>query len=490
VVGGKIETRQSPPRLLPAEFHMSAFLDKAIAIGLVGVVIFSALAFGSNEAWSVGLFEMIITLLILLWAMKFAADKRLKIAVPLTALPIVGLIVLGLVQSVAMTGSDGRIRSLSMDVEATRGAVTVLIFLLASFIIAANFFVTRERLGVLANALIMFGFAMSIFALIQYFTWDGRIYWIRPTQWAAFGPFANRNHYAGYMEMLTPVPLALVLARGVRKESWLFYGFASAIMGLTIVISLSRGGIVSLLAGIIFVVMMSARREIKHKRATHDEMRNEGALIALRSSSMLKRVGVALILAVVIALGVIWIGAEGIINRAAESVDQIKGGDPQGELFSRTAVWKDSWEMIINHPFTGIGLGAYEAVFPIYARNNGMLLVDYAHNDYIQAMTDGGIVGGLLAVAFIVLIMRAAFRGMKSDDPLLAGLAMGCGAGVFSMLVHSLFDFNLQIPSNALLFLFLSAVISHIATTVIERNHEAALNRAARVNVGGYATGV
>lgn len=469
---------------------MSAFLDKAIAIGFVGIVIFSALAFGSKEPWAVGLFELAITALILTWAIKFAADRRLKISVPAAALPIAGLLALGLAQSVARTGSDGRTQSLSMDVEATRGAIAVLFFLLASFIIAANFFVTRERLAALANVLVIFGLAMSVFSLIQYFTWDGRIYWIRPTQWSAFGPFINRNHYAGYMEMLAPVPLALVLARGVRKESWMFYGFASAVMGLTIVISLSRGGIVSLIAGIAFVVIMSGRYEKRHGRRAHGELRSEGAFIARPSSARLKRVGAAAGVAVAITLGVIWIGAEGIINRAADSIGEMRGGDPQSELFSRTEIWKDSWKMIREHPVTGAGLGAYKTVFPIYARHNGMLLVEYAHNDYIQALTDGGAVGGLLALAFIVLILRAIFRGIKSDDTLLGGLAIGCGAGVCSLLVHSIFDFNLQIPSNALLFLFLSAVISHIATTVVERDPEGALNRAAGVNVGGYATGV
>jgi hypothetical protein len=182
---------------------MSAFLDKVISIGLVAIVIFSALAFGSNEAWSVGLFEIIITALILLWAIKLAADKRLKIRVPAAALPLAGLVALGLAQAVATTDGEGRIHSLSLDVEATRGAVTVLLFLLASFIIAANFFITRERLTALANVLVIFGMAMSVFALVQYFTWDGRIYWVRPTEWPAFGPFPNRNHFAGYMEMLT-----------------------------------------------------------------------------------------------------------------------------------------------------------------------------------------------------------------------------------------------------------------------------------------------
>ncbi len=239
---------------------MSRALDKIIAVGMLVVVIFTALAFGSNEPWSVGLFQLMIAVLLMMWVVKSVADKRVKISVPALALPIAGLVLLGLAQSIAYMGSDGRIRSLSMDVEATRGATLMLFFLLASFIIALNFFVTRERLGAMANVLIVYGLALSVFALMQYFTWDGRIYWTRPTPWpVAFGPFVNRNHYAGYMEMFAPLPLALVLARGVRKESWVFYGFAAAIMGMSIFVSLSRGGMVGLMAGMAFVIVMSAR---------------------------------------------------------------------------------------------------------------------------------------------------------------------------------------------------------------------------------------
>jgi O-antigen ligase len=257
-------------------------------------------------------------------------------------------------------------------------------------------------------------------------------------------------------------------------------------MGITVIVSLSRGGIVSLLAGIAFVVSMSAMIERKYRRRTPDELRNQGSFAAHRSLLILKRFGVATVLIFAITLGVIWIGAEGVINRAADSIDQMKGGDPQGRLFSRTEIWKDSWTMIRNHPITGVGLGAYETVFPLYARHNGSLVVNYAHNDYVQAVTDGGVVGGLLALAFVVLILRAVFRGMKSADPIFRALAVACGGGIFSILVHSLFDFNLQIPSNALLFLLISAVVSHIAATVNERKPEGSVNRAASVNAGGY----
>jgi O-antigen ligase len=468
---------------------MSRVLDKVIAVGMLVVVIFTALAFGSNEPWSVGLFQLMIAVLLMMWVIKSVADKRVKISVPALALPILGLVLLGVVQSIAYTGSDGRIRSLSMDFEATRGTTLMLFFLLASFIIALNFFVTRERLGAMANVLIVYGLALSVFALMQYFTWDGRIYWTRPTPWpVAFGPFANRNHYAGYMEMLTPLPLALVLARGVRKESWVFYGFAAAIMGMSIFVSLSRGGMVGLMAGMAFVIVMSARFGKRLEKAKMNaESRGEKRFIVERSSSRLKRTGAAIACAIAIAVGIFWIGAEGLVNRAAQSIDQMKSSsDEKASLFFRQEIWKDTLKLFRANPVLGVGLGAYETVFPIYARHDGMFVVNYVHNDYLQALSDGGIVGFGLALLFIVLLFRTIARSLKSSDPLLGGLALGCGAGVFSLLVHSMFDFNLQIPSNALLFLFLSAVLSRIAASVDESKTEGIVNAEA----SGYATGV
>ncbi|HST22480.1 MAG TPA: hypothetical protein VLR90_15250, partial [Blastocatellia bacterium] len=75
---------------------MSRVLDKIIAVGMLVVVIFTALAFGSNEPWSVGLFQLMIAVLLMMWVVKSVADKRVKISVPALALPILGLILLGL----------------------------------------------------------------------------------------------------------------------------------------------------------------------------------------------------------------------------------------------------------------------------------------------------------------------------------------------------------------------------------------------------------
>jgi len=447
-------------------------LNKTIAGGLLLAVAFTALAHGAVEPWSVFVFETIVLALILLWAAKAIADRALKITIPKTALPLVALLAFGLLQSFGFRDKSGRVSSLSMNVGATRATVTVLIFLIVSFIIASNFFSSRTHLKTLANFLVIFGLAMAIFALIQNFAWDGRFYWIRPTESPSpFGPFANHNHFAGYMEMLIPVPVGLMIAHAVRAEIKWLYGFAAMMMGVATFVSLSRGGMIGLAAGMSFILLMSARLQLSNGRGG----RIEKAFGARRLPKMASQaVIVAAIVAVVLA-GIFWIGAEPVINRVAQG--QPASAQLQTESFfsSRGWVWRDTLTMIRANPFFGVGLGAYGTAFPIYTQSDGSIRVPQAHNDYLQIVADCGIVGGLIGLWFIVLIFRAVLRGLKSRDPWMAGLALGAGAGIFAMLVHSVFDFNLQLPANALLFFILSAVVSHVSATVSDEEKTSAL---------------
>ena len=305
--------------------------------------------------------------------------------------------------------------------------------------------------------------------------------------------------------------VALALSRAARGEARLLYGFAAAIMGIAEVASLSRGGIVSLTASLLFVAAASTRmkRHIaspigsriedrgsdeKHRRSRIEdrgsdnsrgsriEDRESGTYVARARSSMVdprsslldSRSSILdlrhslvsypalfmLLITVAIVAGVFWVGADsGLAERLADS-----RGDPGPA--SRSAIWSGTWTMIRAHPVLGVGLGAFETVYPIYGRGDGTSLIQFAHNDYLQALADGGIVAGALAVWFIIVTFRGFVRGVRLRDPLLRALALGAGAGIFAILVHSLFDFNLQLPSNALLFLVLTAVVG---TTTADR---------------------
>lgn len=428
-------------------------LGITIAVGLMVAVVFTALAFGAVEPWSMFLFELLVVALIALWAARVVLNKRLKVVVPGPALPLAALVLLGIIQSVTIPDKTGRWMSLSMDAGSTRSTVAALVFMLAALVLISSTFTTHKRLSVLSAFLVVYGLALAMFALVQHFTWDGRFYWLRPTlATSPFGPFANHNHFAGYMELLIPLPIGLVIARQGRGEIRLLYIFAAAMMGVAAIASLSRGGMISLTAGMMFVGVLGMRLK-REKRSGRVAMFFSQAVVMIAIMS-------------VIAVGIFWIGADPVIKRVTQG--QAADNAPAKETFlsSRGWIWRDTFSMIRANPVLGVGLGAYETAYPIYSESDGSLRVPQAHNDYLQVTADAGIVGALIAVWFIVAIYRTVSRGIGSRDPLLAGLALGSGGGIFAMLVHSMFDFNLQVPSNALLFLLLVAVASSVAAAV------------------------
>src|SRR5262249_26289697 len=148
-----------------------------------------------------------------------------------------------------------------------------------------------------------------------------------------------------------------------------------------------------------------------------------------------------------------------------EMVMDAPSKDPGKETFfqSRGWIWRDTTAMIRENWVTGIGLGAFHTAYPIYSTRDGTLVVSQAHNDYLQILAEGGILGAIIALWFIFLVARDTVRASRHRNPVMAGTALGCAGGLFALFVHSLFDFNFQIPSNALLFLVLTSVVSQIA---------------------------
>ncbi len=454
-------------------------LGIAVILGLLLTMVVSTLAFGSVEPWSIAILDLMIVLLLLLWGIKIFADGKLTFSMPATALPLIVVLVYGALQGFSFTDQNGRRWSISMDAEATRLSLEVTLCLTIAMLVAANFFEGRERIALLRNFLIFFGFGLSVFGLIQHFTWNGKYYWIFDPLMPAsspFGPFVNHNHFAGYIEMIVPIPVALIVTRAVRGEISLLYGFAAMLMSVATIISLSRGGMVSLVSGIMFVIIFGLR----------PSMVKEGASSSLRFPLFLSRVGAAAVLVFTIGAGIWWMGSDAVVRRI-EKTDistEERSSTPGRETIyqSRGWIWRDTLSMIRQNWVLGVGLGAFETTYPIYSRRDGYTTVSQAHNDYLQILADAGVIGALAALAFIFLVFRDSFRGQRHRDPDLSAIALGCGGGIFALLVHSLFDFNLQLPSNALLFLILTAVISSISRTVKQgRVNDAVLSRVPRL---------
>ncbi|MDX2043152.1 MAG: O-antigen ligase family protein [Acidobacteriota bacterium] len=458
-------TREYPPEKVEqhkgAEKEKEDALGSLISLGALLLLMFTALAFGAVESWSISVFGMFVLTLSVLWIAKAVLDKRIIVTIPAALWPLCAFLIYGFLQTVSRFDETGKRFAISLDVEATRLALEVLGILLIAFLIFANFFVSGRRLLWLRSFLILFGLGLAVFGLIQKYTWNGKYYWLvqpstPPT--SPFGSFVNHNHFAGYLEMIAPIPLAMFLVRSVHREISIFYCFAAAMMGIAVFLSLSRGGMLSLLSGFIFVVAFGAKPAIERFR---------GYEIGSRTPLFLLQMLAVILIVSAIIVGVLWIGGDEIVKRVSqvELSGAVENTGNQDERFldGRFWIWRDTVEMIRANWQTGVGLGAYETAFPMFTKSNGALIVSQAHNDYLQIVADCGVIGVFLTIWFLVVLFRDINRAMRHRLAVMSGMALGCGGGVVAILVHSLFDFNLQLPSNALLFLVLTAAISNIS---------------------------
>ncbi len=305
---------------------------------------------------------------------------------------------------------------------------------------------TPHRLHLLVRTIMIFGFCLALFGLTQSFTSPTKVYWIRElNQSTAFGPFINRHHFAGYMELTIALPLGLLFAGAVDREKKLLFIFIAGMMGVALVMTASRGGIISLVAEVIFFAIATA---IWRKQS--DE-RHHRRLSRLKSVAV--RAGLAMALLVSLFIGVMALGGEMSINRLI--VDSVNTNDP---TTGRAHFWSVTLEIIKAHPFIGTGLGAFGVVYTRFDSRNGLFRLEQAHNDYLQVLSDGGIIGAALALAFVALLFYRGFVRARSRDDFRRGVALASLGGCFAVLVHSFFDFTLHTTSNALLFLVLAAL--------------------------------
>jgi len=163
------------------------------------------------------------------------------------------------------------------------------------------------------------------------------------------------------------------------------------------------------------------------------------------------------------------------VEHFGEAVDQfVTSGTPD---VGRATIWQGTLNMIRHNPVLGVGLGSYITIFPTYASVPTLVRINYAHNDYLEILAAAGVIGGLLAVWFIVTILASAYRGIRSRDPLSAAMCLAAGTGIVAVLIQSVSETDLQIPSNALLFLILTAVISRVPSFAEDGRFSAVLPR-------------
>jgi O-antigen ligase len=308
-------------------------------------------------------------------------------------------------------------------------------------------FQLRASIAIVAGALLV-----TAYGLVARLAFGDRLFgtWSVPTV-APFGPFVSKNHFAGYVELaaILAVGLATGLADEARRgETWLGWidshhrakwvvlaWGAALVLVLAVPVSLSRGGVVSLTAGVASFVLLRVWA------------RRGPPFAAKRVVAVLACLGAAGLLMVAV-----------LPTEARDRVLTLVGITSDQSGFYRLALWRDTLRLAASSPFVGSGFGAYEDALPRFKTAAGGFRVQHAENDHLELLAEGGLWAGVLGAIAVLVLVFLGLRALRATEHRLARSLLAAGlSGIATVYLHSAFDFNLRIPSNTLMASFLAA---------------------------------
>jgi O-antigen ligase len=402
-----------------------------LRIGICALLVFGIAAHGAVEDWARAVLETGAGLLFLVWAVHCYFRKQEQLVISPLLLPLAALSLLVLGQWVFQGTAS------AYD---TRMELQLLIAYVLLLFLGSQVFRTLEDWRGFFWFVMSFGFFVATFGILQHLTFNGKLYWFREMRYGGipFGPYVNRNHFAGFAELIIPVALVPLVLGKVRQERWFLVGVFAMLPVGALFLSASRGGVVSFGVELAALALwMVVKRRV--------------------GSAQLLAVGAVLLVAV---LMVSWLGVGQILQRFS-SLQSLESSETK-----RASMRQDTWRIFLDHPWTGTGLGTLQTVFPRYETLYDGKIVNHTHNDYLEALAETGLIGGICCAWFLGALFFDPLRRLwQASDSFAGALHLAGFLGCAGFLVHSLVDFNLHIPGNALLFF----LMAHLATSEIQQ---------------------
>ena len=461
--------------------------DLAVRWGLAFLIGFTPLVFGAVQPWAYRTAQGVVVALLAVWLFKMTWCGELKAVRLAVFAPLFTFLAVVLFQALPLPANalstlspaahalygwalpgypgtaqpaswlgGGHARPISVYPYATMTEFFKILSYLGVFLLVVNNVESRKDVRFLLKGLVAAGFALSIFAIIQKLAWNGMAFWfirLSPGR-DPFGPYINRNHFAGYVGMIIPLAVGLLLSRklelgmggGARRfrfrlAEWGESGrsrlalllFMIAVMATALLMSLSRGGLAgTVLSAATVLVLLALRWREKHW----------GFMISA---------------AAVLAFFIIaWMGYD---QHVAERISTLLSREKMmGSM--RLRIWRDALLIFADYPLFGTGLGTFGVIFPLYKAFPFQAHFLYPENDYLQLLVETGLAGAAAilsaAALFVVHVARRFFQ--LRDMRMIALAAGGMGAGA-AMAAHSLVDFNLHIPANAIHFALIMGLL-------------------------------
>lgn len=413
-------------------------IDKWLEGAVLGVV-FAAVAFGTLATGAVRLQDFAVVqglavLAVALWLLRLWVYPGHRLQWVPACWAVVAFVAYAIV------------RYLRADVEyvARNELIRILVYASLFFVVLNNLH-RQNATRILLGALLLLGALVAAYAVYQFlagsdFVWHFK----KPPQYRGrgSGTFICPNHLAGFLEMLVPIALGVVLVSRHKALSRVWYAYLAFVLMAGIAASVSRGGWLACGAALLLLCLFLL---------TYREHRRR-ALLALF---------------VIVVTSGLYVWKSRHLQRRFELMFTPGQLEHAG---SRPFLWGPAWRMWKEHPWFGVGPAHFDVRFPAYRTREVQSRPLWVHNDYLNALVDWGIIGTALIGAYAVFVGLGVARtwkyvGRGSNDLASKGSdraarVLGITTGLVALLIHSVVDFNMQIPANALLAVVLMANLS------------------------------
>ncbi len=388
------------------------------------LLIFTPLARGSVQEWAIAIIHLITLSAVTSFMLDRCVKWEWKWVKTALNKPILALVILCVVSAVFSIHRGSSLR-----------AIILLINYLAIFYLVIFAINNKPRLLNFAYLIVSVGAFLSVFGIFKRFGYNPFSWWnyddLKYSMDFLSATYGNHNHLAGYLEMVIPLTLGLFLI-DFRGGKLLLIIYLSFIMVTALILSLSRGGWMGFIFGISFFSYgLMKNYYFKKKRL------------------FLGLIGSLLLLSIVI------LSSTPVVERAISILEK----EGEADFYARTVAWKGAIKMIADKPLLGTGPGTFSSGFTKYQPAGLSSHFTKAHNDYLHFIAEVGVLLIPIIIWMAIVFFREGFYKLRSPSRLIRGITLGAMSGVTAILFHSLIDFNLHIPANALMFTVLSALV-------------------------------
>ena len=423
-------------------------LDSFCERGIVGLVlaalVFSALATGAVRPPEFVVVELLVAAAGILWMARIWLEpRRNRLLFP----PVGGCLLLFLGYAL--------FHYLRADVEYTARTevLRLLVYALLFFVVLNNLH-KSDWTQLALYVLVFTGVAIAIYGIVQVIAGVDHVWhFTRPEQYKGrgSGTFINPNHFAGFLGMLLPLCLASVLTGRISQPMRILLGYSALLLLGGVAVSMSRGGWASTSLALAAVIGVLGWRR---------QFRLRGILL---SCIVFGLIGAFLLKS----------------DFAQDRLRNINQPGTSGHVGSRAELWGAAVDVWKEEKLLGVGPGHFDHRFPEYRPERLQSRPVRVHNDYLNTLVDWGLAGMLLAGLMLGTMVSGIIKSWKYSQRTSRDLSaktsnratfvLGSTIGLGSIALHSFVDFNLHIPSNAMLAATLAALLTAYIRFATER---------------------